>query len=122
MNLFLVVSGSGTGNPQICYEKILQKESINESVFSGERRSLECLLQTEKIRGGGNMNLYIAGSESRAERMNENCKSIKLEHSDIEKSGCEGGLFKGTNILQSFYYCNEFRNSSSRFCRYWISR
>lgn len=54
------------------------------------------------------MNLYLAGSESRAERMNENCKSIKLEHSDIEKSGCEGGLFKGTNILQSFYYCNEF--------------
>lgn len=105
MNLFLVVSGSGTGNPQICLEKILQKESENESVFSRERWSMERLLQAEN--SGGNMNLYLAGSESRAERMSENCKSIKQEDRDILNHS-PGGLFKGTNILQSFYYCNEF--------------
>lgn len=62
MNMYLVISGGGTGNPQICKEKL-------------------------------DMEIYLAGSEARAKQMNEDSKD---------------NLFKGTNILQSYYYCNEF--------------
>lgn len=59
------------------------------------------------------MNLYLAGSESRAEmleRCEDNCLSTKQEDKGIinKRSGVKGSLFKGTSILQSFYYCNEF--------------
>lgn len=36
------------------------------------------------------------------------CIYTKQELYRGEKSGCEGDLFTGTNILQSFYYCNNF--------------
>lgn len=62
MNMYLVISGGGTGNPQICKEKL-------------------------------DMEIYLEGSEARAKQMNEDSKD---------------NLFKGTNILQSYYYCNEF--------------
>lgn len=62
MNMYLVISGGGTGNLQICKEKL-------------------------------DMEIYLAGSEARAKQMNEDSKD---------------NLFKGTNILQSYYYCNEF--------------
>lgn len=62
MNMYLVISGGGTGNPQICKEKL-------------------------------DMEIYLADSEARAKQMNEDSKD---------------NLFKGTNILQSYYYCNEF--------------
>lgn len=62
MNMYLVISGGGTGNPQICKEKL-------------------------------DMEIYLAESEARAKQMNEDSKD---------------NLFKGTNILQSYYYCNEF--------------
>lgn len=82
MKVYLVVSGGETGNPEMC------------------RIGLK------------NMEVYIAGTELRAKQMNkvvnDECISTWLERSDIEKSGCEGNLFSGTNILQSFYYCNEF--------------
>lgn len=63
MDMYLVISGGGTGNPQICKDKL-------------------------------DMEIYLAGSESRAKQM--------------DKSNNESNLFKGTNILQSYYYCNEF--------------
>ncbi len=63
MDMYLVISGGGTGNPQICKEKL-------------------------------DMEIYLAGSEARAKQMNE----------DNNKDN----LFKGTNVLQSYYYCNEF--------------
>lgn len=50
----------GTGNPQICKEKL-------------------------------DMEIYLAGSEGLAKQMNEDN---------------EDNLFKGTNVLQSYYYCN----------------
>lgn len=62
------------------------------------------------------MNLYMAGVESRVkqlidlysmERREEQLKSIAQGVSHIEKSGIDGGLFTGTNILQSFYYCDD---------------
>ena len=62
MDMYLVISGGGTGNPQICKEKL-------------------------------DMEIYLAGSEARAKQMNEDNKD---------------NLFKGTNVLQSYYYCNEF--------------
>lgn len=62
MNMYLVISGGGTGNPQICKEKL-------------------------------DMEIYLAGSEARAKQMHEDSKD---------------NLFKGTNVLQSYYYCNEF--------------
>lgn len=81
MNLYLVTSGGGTGNPQICKEKI-------------------------------DMDIYLAGTEDRSKQMIKDCEkyclSTSQEHLDIEKSGHEGNLFTGTNILQSYYYCNEF--------------
>lgn len=101
MNLFLA-GGQG-------YFPILQVNN-NESLFKriGESVSAVHSKRERERERDDEVNLYLAGSESRTERMNEICTSIKPEPSDIEKSGCEGGLFKGTNILQSFYYCNEF--------------
>lgn len=43
-----------------------------------------------------------------AEELNKACKSISQEQRREQRSGCEGDIFKGTNILQSFYYCNDF--------------
>lgn len=81
MDLYLVTSSGGTGNPQICKDKI-------------------------------DMDIYLAGTEERSKQMVKDCEdyctSTKLENSAIEKSGYEGNLFSGTNILQSFYYCNDF--------------
>lgn len=48
---------------------------------------------TKKNRGK-NMEIYLAGSESRAKQMNESNK--------------ESNIFNGTNLLMSYYYCNEF--------------
>lgn len=48
---------------------------------------------TQKNRGK-NMEIYLADSESRAKQMNETNK--------------ESNIFNGTNLLMSYYYCNEF--------------
>lgn len=69
------------------------------------------------------MNIYLAGSETRSqqlERCENVCLSIKQGCQDIERRGVKGELFKNANILQSFYYCNDFTEkviipSSKRF-------
>lgn len=58
------------------------------------------------------MKIYIAGTEDRSKQLmkeaNKKCMYTLQGASHIEKSGYEGDLFKDTNILQSFYYCNEY--------------
>lgn len=57
------------------------------------------------------MDIYLAGSETRAqqlERCENECLSIKQGQSRGVRSGFDGGLFARSNILQSFYYCNDF--------------
>jgi hypothetical protein len=63
-----------------------------------------------------NMNLYLAESGGVwnayfKERRENKSKSIAQENSHIKRCGIEGGLFSGVNILQSFYYCNDFTES-----------
>lgn len=57
------------------------------------------------------MDLYLAGTETRAEgleRCEQECISMQCGQAVIKRSGARGELFKGTNILQSFYYCNKY--------------
>lgn len=63
------------------------------------------------------MNLYLAEGGSifqkcwkinEQERRKSDCKYTAQEAYHEEKSGAKGDLFENTNILQSFYYCNEF--------------
>ena len=63
---------------------------------------------------GGIMNGVVCRScngdlcfEQKSERREEQLKSILQEHSHIIRCG-GSEMFKGTNILQSFYYCNDF--------------
>ena len=63
------------------------------------------------------MNLYLAEGGSifekcwkinEQQRRDKQCLSTTLHQTLIERSGIDRGLFEGTNILQSFFYCNEF--------------
>lgn len=59
------------------------------------------------------MNLYLAESGGVwnayfKERREDVSKSIAQGVSHTEKSGIGSNLFTGTNILQSFYYCDDF--------------
>lgn len=63
------------------------------------------------------MNLYLAEGGSifekcwkihEQERRGLICKFTAYPQTLTEKSGIDRGLFKGTNILQSFFYCNDF--------------
>ena len=63
------------------------------------------------------MNLYLAEGGSifekcwkinEQERRKTDCLFTAQEAYHEEKSGAKGDLFEKTNILQSFYYCNEF--------------
>lgn len=67
------------------------------------------------------MNLYLAESgavwsayfkERKKEGREPTLKSIVPENFHTEKSGIDSGLFVGTNILQSFYYCDNFTVST----------
>ena len=64
-------------------------------------------------RGCNALNLYLAESGGVWNAYFKERREDKLEYTvqdnfHLEKSGCEGDLFKGTNILQSFYYANDF--------------
>lgn len=63
------------------------------------------------------MNLYLAEGGSifekcwkinEQQRRDKQCLFTAQEQPQEERSGIEGDLFKGTNILQSFYYANAF--------------
>jgi len=58
------------------------------------------------------MKVFIAGTEDRAIQLakedEKQCGFIWQEQSHSEKSGVGSSTFKEANILQSFYYCNEF--------------
>ena len=58
------------------------------------------------------MKVYIAGTEDRAIQLvkadEKECIFTSQEHLHLEKSGIGSKTFKEANILQSFYYCNEF--------------
>lgn len=65
------------------------------------------------------MNLYLAGTESRQEqleRTDEKLKSMSLElvPFDLKKNK---NLFEGVNILQSFYYVNDFTPVMIKHCK-----
>ena len=59
------------------------------------------------------MNIYIAGGEGEMKRFSRRdektqCTSTPQGLSRIEKSGYDGSLFKDANILQSFYYADDW--------------
>lgn len=58
------------------------------------------------------MTIYIAGTEDRAKQLvkevENNCLSTLQGNLCMEKSGYAGDLLENANILQSFYYCNDF--------------
>lgn len=58
------------------------------------------------------MNLYLAESggvwNAYFKEVQQDEDILCQANFRIETSGAEGGLFKGTNILQSFYYANDF--------------
>lgn len=62
------------------------------------------------------MNIYIAGGEGEMKRFsrrddNTQCTSMPQGLSRTEKSGYDGDLFKDANILQSFYYADDWTGS-----------
>ena len=57
------------------------------------------------------MDIYLAGKETRGQQLEmceSECLSIKQDLFRGVRSGIDGGLFTRSNILQSFYYCNDF--------------
>lgn len=61
------------------------------------------------------MNLYLASDNGRFKgiakeyaKERAKCTSISQETSQKTGSGVEGEIFRGTNVLQSFYYCDDF--------------
>lgn len=62
------------------------------------------------------MNIYIAGGEGEMKRFSRRddrnqCTSMPQGLSRTEKSGYDGELFKDANILQSFYYADDWTSS-----------
>ena len=59
---------------------------------------------------GGAMKAYLRQTDRQTDGSDDYCESIVREHFHTKRCG-EGDRFKGTNILQSFYYCDDFTES-----------
>lgn len=112
MNLYLAGFGAVL-NGTIC--KNCKAGGDNVNLYLAEGGSLFQTCYKDNISRGGKMDIYLAGTETRATQLHETQKAVQggcgytsSQEIVTEKSGCEGRLFEGTNILQSFYYCNDF--------------
>ena len=62
------------------------------------------------------MNIYIAGGEGEMKRFSRRTEQdgtlLRPAHSRIERSGYDGSMFRNANILQSFYYADDFTSGT----------
>lgn len=86
--MIIYLSGGG-GILNQSYKKYKGQKNMNMHLVISGGDTGNPQICKEKL----DMEIYLADSEARAKQMNEDSKD---------------NLFKGTNVLQSYYYCNEF--------------